>query len=68
MENIPEKDLGEILRIAQDFGSGLSPSTTLRVTLANRLNLGCQSAMKMGLGQLRWPSCLTGTPPTAPIR
>ena len=28
----------QILRFAQDFGSGLTPSTTLRVTPAKRLN------------------------------
>jgi hypothetical protein len=35
---------------AQDFGSGLTPSTTLRVTPAKRLKLSCQRALKIGLG------------------
>src|SRR5208337_2602845 len=40
----------------QDFGSGLPPSTALRVTPAKRLKLSCQRALKMGLGQFRGPS------------
>jgi hypothetical protein len=54
------KDLARSVRFVQDFGSGLTP--------ANRLNLGCQRALEMGLGQLRGPSWLTGTPLATPIR
>src|SRR5208282_4071961 len=38
----------------------------LRVRSSRTNNLGCQRALKMGLGQLRGPSWLTDTPRNCP--
>ena len=56
----------KILRFAQDFGSGLAPSTTLGVTPANRLKLSCQRTLKMSLRQLRVAVMVDGHATTCP--
>src|SRR5208337_149867 len=45
----------EICSLRCGFRQRAPPSTTLRVTLAKRLNLSCQRALKVVLGQLRCP-------------
>jgi hypothetical protein len=53
------REIFPFLAPVRSFGSGLSFSTVLRVTPAKRLNC-CQRILKMGLEQLREPSCSDG--------
>jgi hypothetical protein len=46
VRRLPDNFLPEFPRFARDFGCGLTPSTTLRITPANRLNSGAGEGIR----------------------